>query len=438
MVDKIRRKRLRVQTIFFCGLLIALLNSDFLMTMLKDGLGFGRAFADSGARLIKLYGFSEDEIFGRKELDELVAKGRQEAISVLDAAEKESVIVVGEVSYPGQYELKVPVTAVSAILAAGGPSSYGSFRQIKVYRDNFCREYDLYDFLHKKNDDSPVLSGGETIVVLDNKNLIKVSGDVQKPGVYELKPGEMNLKVILDWAEGFASEKVNLVEIFRIFSGKRKKVLDCQFDSESEFAAFAQFVLEPGDHVVFGIVSGLVEEEVLLSGPFRNAGTVSVKGGARLSDFVSLRNLLPGYSEEYGEILRVADGSEEYEVVSFSPARILAGEADADMALRNGDRVVVFSVESFAKMAKVAIEQGFGGKQLFGWEKGQRVSDLISFAGGLEKTSGDVAELIRKQINNGRLETKSIIVDLVKVASGDPRYDLVLEPFDLLIVSKKK
>ncbi|MEW6709031.1 MAG: hypothetical protein AB1403_04345, partial [Candidatus Riflebacteria bacterium] len=118
--------------------------------------------------------------------------------------------------------------------------------------------------------------------------------------------------------------------------------------------------------------------------------------------------------------------------------QVLGGEAFADFELQSGDRIVVFNQEDFSKTAKVAIEQDLHGKQIFLWRPGLRLSGLVQMAGGLERNASSAGELIRKKITASGIETSSIIVDLKKLWSNDERYDLELEPYDLLLIEGNK
>ena len=60
------------------------------------------------------------------------------------------VYVVGDVQRPGAYDVSSLSTPLSALYAAGGPTSRGSLRILRQYRGTqLVREIDLYDFLLK-------------------------------------------------------------------------------------------------------------------------------------------------------------------------------------------------------------------------------------------------------------------------------------------------
>lgn len=420
--------------IFGLSLLLAVINSNTFFKLIVENFAFSPAFAavDAANNVF----FDETEIFGR-EIIAAKLKPEVKNRSAEDLLQKSvvQVCVVGEVCSPGQYDLSSPSSALSAVIAAGGPAKTGSYRIVKVFKGDFCQEFDLYDYFFSGQDKSPILTGGETVVLDSVKNRVKIVGRVERPGVYELKASSRNLSSLLDYAGGIVSSEAVRLDVFRIFSGKYKHIYSSElFGNEVLKSDIELFPLEDGDKVEVVSAKNSVEKVIELVGHFRHCGKISSNRAIRLSDVVAGENLKKGFSENYGEILRSKGESAEYEVIGFSVAGVLEGREDAGILLEDKDRIVVFSKETFSSLAKVAIEQGLRGKQVFSWRKNQRVSDLISLAGGIEKNSSMAAELIRKKIIAGRVESKSLIIDLSKIWSGDSRHDVFLEPFDLLLI----
>jgi protein involved in polysaccharide export with SLBB domain len=418
--------------IFVLGLVVAMANSNTFFSLLSNLLTNNSAYAAE-----ETHGLSKSSVFGRVQLAEYFSKFAV-CKECLPGSKCLSVCVVGEVVYPGQFELPEPSTALDALSCAGGVAPSGSCRTIKIFRGAFCQEYDLYDFLTDGSDSSPSLSGGETIVVEPVKSLIEVMGMVARPGIYELKPEEKNLSWILKLAGiDKAGKDEVLVNIFRLSGGNYRHIFSEEISPRSLVQAETlQFLLEDNDRIEVSeknIQSKSIEIE--LSGCFKHPGKIQSDRAVRLSDFVSSTNLTPDYAPDYAEILRPDPESGEFKVLSFSVESVIEGHSHAEILLKNNDRIVIFSKEELGMFAKVAIEQGIRGKQIFQWRENLRISDLIEMAGGLEKGSGNVAELIRKQIDGGSIQSISVIVDLAKIWSGDKRHDIHLKPFDILLIN---
>lgn len=428
----------KLKFVFFLGIVLAGLNSNFMVESFSPFLGFSSVEAAGKNIQNQSSVFKVQDVFGYNELQGLLKKS-----TLLKSGSEEacvSVCVVGEVNFPGQYEHSPSATVLSAILGAGGPNSLGSMRVVKILREeDIYTEYDLYDqLLAGSVDKSPSLSGGETIVVNPSGPRVKVDGMIARPGVYELKKSEKTFGWLLKMAGGISSSLKNgRIEIFRNVRGGTKHLVSEKLEFKDGYMELSEFPLENGDQIEITQGRKYVDSEIQLVGHFRFPGKVILKSGPRLSDLILKENLMFDFVGEYAEILRENGKNDEYQVLCFSPDKVLNGAVGSDLMLKNGDQVVVFSRKNFGSMARVAVEGAVGAPGKFSWKEGQKVSSLIAQAGGLQKDASTVAELSRRSIVNCELQSKSLIIDLRRVLKGDPRHDVRIAPFDLLSISKK-
>lgn len=113
------------------------------------------------------------------------------------------VYVTGFANNPGAYSVSSLSTLVNAVLAAGGPSSGGSFRSVKLYRNGqLVSDFDLYDLLlsgDRSND--VVLQNEDVLTISPLGRQVAITGSVNAEAVFETKPGE-SLEKILSYAGG--------------------------------------------------------------------------------------------------------------------------------------------------------------------------------------------------------------------------------------------
>jgi len=124
-------------------------------------------------------------------------------LSLKDLSAKK-ITIVGAVNNPGTY-LVNPFTTISNSLAySGGIQEIGSLRNIRLLRSNGnIFSFDLYDLLidgDRKND--LTIESGDVIIVGAANKFINISGEVKRPGNYEIVPGE-DLSDLLRFALGF-------------------------------------------------------------------------------------------------------------------------------------------------------------------------------------------------------------------------------------------
>jgi len=102
------------------------------------------------------------------------------------------VYVTGFANNPGTYSVNSLSTMANAVLAAGGPSSGGSFRSIKLIRNNeVIREFDLYQFVlngNKAND--AILQNEDVLYISPVGEQVAITGSVNSEAIFEARPGE--------------------------------------------------------------------------------------------------------------------------------------------------------------------------------------------------------------------------------------------------------
>src|ERR1051325_2894867 len=99
------------------------------------------------------------------------------------------VYVVGDVKNPAAYDISSLSTALSALIAAGGPTDTGSYRTVKHYRGKaLVEEVDLYDLMLKGVSSGEVhIESGDSILVPPIGPQVTVAGKVRRPAIYELR-----------------------------------------------------------------------------------------------------------------------------------------------------------------------------------------------------------------------------------------------------------
>lgn len=116
------------------------------------------------------------------------------------------VYVTGYAQSPGAYTVNNLSSLINVVMAAGGPSTAGSFRNIQLKRaGKVISTFDLYDLLLKgdKSQDRPVTSE-DVIHVGPSGPQVAIIGSVNKSAVFEIKNNE-SLQELITFAGGFVS-----------------------------------------------------------------------------------------------------------------------------------------------------------------------------------------------------------------------------------------
>ncbi|HJQ10158.1 MAG TPA: SLBB domain-containing protein [Gemmatimonadaceae bacterium] len=312
------------------------------------------------------------------------------------------IFVIGEVLNPGSYQVSSVGTVLSALYAAGGPNDNGTLRRIQVQRSGqVVADVDLYDYLVRGDASHDArLETGDVVFVGVHGGRATVRGEVARPAVYEIVPGETLTQLISD-AGGFTSEAARQrIQVRRILppdqrepGGRDRVVLDV---SPGNFAGSTPpFALLPGDKIeVFGIATR-ERNSISVAGSVWSPGTQGFKSGMRLSDALrSAGGVLPDVYLDEVLISRLnADGTRQSLHAELVDS---LGTPRVDPTLQEDDSIRVYARSEFVPNRYVAIAGAVKRGGQYPYRAGMTLRELILAAGGpLESADLKEAEIAR-------------------------------------------
>ena len=149
-----------------------------------------------------------------------------EAYTSLENIRDVSVLVSGDAYNPGIYTLNGSSNMLHAIYAAGGIGEYGSYRSIKLIRDNkIIDSIDVYDILIKGKFGSKTrLRSGDMIFVEPRSHVITLEGAFKRSALYELLEGQ-KLSDAIYYANGVSADAdFSNIYLYRLSNGKIKDI----------------------------------------------------------------------------------------------------------------------------------------------------------------------------------------------------------------------
>jgi polysaccharide biosynthesis/export protein len=348
------------------------------------------------------------------------------------------IFVVGQAKRPGAYTVSSLSTLVSAVFAAGGPSSKGSMRNIQLKRGSqVVAEFDLYDLILSgdKSKDAKLLPG-DVIYIAPVGQLVAVSGSVNVPAVYELRQSTV-LFDLIRWAGGLATtaagqkatveriedRKVRRVEEFALdMNGLSRAIRDG--DLVTVYSLVPRFdnavalrgnVAQPGRfpwHEGMRLRDLIPDKEALLSRDYwvKRNQVVGIEGTAakllsqqaqsetdagRLAAIQPVKlldQITPSVRDinwEYALIERIKREDLTTTLIPFNPGKaILEGDARQNLPLEPGDIVTIFSREDIkAPIGKqtqfIRLEGEFASSGVHQIVPGETLHQLVARVGGL-------------------------------------------------------
>jgi polysaccharide export outer membrane protein len=365
------------------------------------------------------------------------------------------VFVLGEAEKPGSYTVSGLSTMTNALFVSGGVKKIGSLRNIELKRDGrLVSKLDLYDLLlHGDTSGDRKLLPGDVIFIPPIGNTVGVGGSVRRPAIYEVK-AEKSAAQAIELAGGLVPDADSkLVQIERITPSGLREMRNVDLTQARGRAT----ELVNGDKLVVHQIRPTLENSVKLSGYVYRPGKFEYRVGLRLSDILgSFDELRPEADVHYIVIRREVPPQEKIEVVSADLAHALAARGSGvDPELRPRDEIIVFDLsasrdrilepilrdlELQATPDKpgqiVSIDGRVKAPGRYPLEPAMRVSDLIRAGGSLEDSAyRGAAELTRYEVVDGLARKTDLIeVNLAAIRRGDAAANLVMKPFDVLVI----
>ena len=404
---------------------------------------------------IMVSGMSFDAV--RAAIDERVSKQMVGSHVSVTMGELRSirVFVLGEAEKPGSYTVSGLSTMTNALFVSGGVKKIGSLRNVALKRNGrLVTTLDLYDLLlHGDTAGDRQLLPGDVIFIPPIGNTISVDGAVRRPAIYELK-GEKTVAQAVEIAGGLLPDAdMKLGQLERILPSRSREMRNIDLTT----AAGRAMEVANGDTVRIPLIRPTLENSVVLSGYVFRPGQFQYHAGMRLSDVLgSFDELRPNADQGYIMIRREIPPDERVEVVSADLRRALGARgSDADPELRPRDRIFVFDLSSdreriLAPIIRelqlqaspekpeqvVSIDGRVKAPGHYPLEPSMHVSDLIRAGGSLDDSAfRGQAEITRYEVRDGDArKTELISVDLAAVRRGDAGSDVLLRPYDVLVV----
>jgi len=349
------------------------------------------------------------------------------------------IFMVGEVKNPGTYSVSSLSTIITALYSTGGPSKNGSLRNISLIRNGkTVASLDLYDFFIRGiKDNDARLEPGDTIFIPVIQPVAGISGYVKRPAIYEMK-GSQTIKDLIELAGGALSVSyLQNVVLERITDHQKRIVKSFNIDpgnagTDNELNT----LLLDGDLIKIYPVNDKMHQVVYLQGHVKYPREYEFKEGMKVLD------IIPSYSHLLGEpylttaeILREMPPDLHTETIKFNLDALMSGDETQNLALQDGDRLIVYSRWDKKDRPRVTINGEVRNPGTYDLLDNMTVKDLIFTAGNLtDRAYTDHADLTRYVERKDSTESIIIIFSVSKALQGEKNDNVILEPDDVISI----
>ncbi|WP_256928830.1 SLBB domain-containing protein, partial [Vibrio parahaemolyticus] len=254
------------------------------------------------------------------------------------------VFVMGDAYKPGAYTVSALTTISQAIYYSGGFSESGALRNVQLKRNGqVIRKLDMYDLLLKGDARNDIrLLPGDVVFIGALGNTISIDGEVNRPAIYEIKPGE-TYKQAIQMAGGFtANAYSDQIEVKRYAEKGARDALTLNFSQSHD----QQIKVKDGDAVNVLKKNEELTRYVQIEGDVRHPGFIEWKSGLRIADlFQSVDTSFNSTADvSYAVVVREINPQRDIEVYQVNLANaILSPTSKDNLKLNSRDRVLVFN-----------------------------------------------------------------------------------------------
>ena len=345
------------------------------------------------------------------------------------------ITVVGS-NLPGNKTISSLATVFHALYVAGGPTEFGSFRQIELIRNNKVIDtIDLYKFLlHGDQTHNLGLKDNDVIRIPPYQSRVELQGQVKRPGIYEVLPGE-NFANIIAFASGFTDTAYTAsVKVLQRNDTERKL-------HDLVAADYTTYRPQTGDVFVASKILNRYQNRVKITGAVYRPDIYELSANLHVADLIRKAD---GLKEDAftgrGQILRLEDDLTR-SMLSFDIRKALKGDAENNPLLKREDEVLISSIQDLRDSFKVTIQGEIRMPGDYDYVDKLSLKDLIIQAGGFTDAAYknvEIARLIKRdRIEKGDSRASNILQTEINGDLSSAIANLPLQPFDVITVRRK-
>ena len=366
------------------------------------------------------------------------------------------IAVQGAVRRPGNYSRPDGMRVSDAVRMAGGAVPEAHLDRALLLRVDvrnrlaFSEPVDLRRLNESggnAEENDPVLRDGDALLILrideavwEPPQTVKVTGAAQSPGYV---PFAQNMRVsdALMRAGGAKTGRDPTALLLRKAPSHARieAALPIDLDAALRGDSEADLLLMPEDEIIvydFGETGWKRPSEAEAVGAVQRGGRYPIAPGMRVSELLfQAGGVMPNAHLERADLYRYRDDYENRIALPIDLSKALAGDADADLELRGGDVVRVWTLgeASFTPEKTVQLYGAVQRPDLYPFYEEMTLRDLIWLAGGLTPGYGKTAEAARARQEKG---SPVLRIDLEAAMAGDPTQNIALQPGDVIAVRK--
>lgn len=302
-----------------------------------------------------------------------------------------SLTILGEVMKPGTYAVPSTTKVFNALYNAGGPTTNGTLRRIKIFRHNkLVKEVDLYEFISRGLIDKEFWLQDEDVVVVSTyTRRIELIGAVKNPGIYELRGDETgDLMDALNFAGGFSTGADTLAFTLRRLNGANQIIT--QVASDISIAD-----LQDGDILQVGSLMDFDIERIQISGAVNKPGFYAWDPDMNLEGLINLAGgLRKDALGDRASVFSLVDGV----VPKIESVRSTNGSKFQNISINQRSTIYIPSKITLAETKSINISGQVNNEGNVPFYNGMKLLDALVFSDGVKQSALEgIVEIVRQR-----------------------------------------
>ena len=343
------------------------------------------------------------------------------------------VTITGQAVKTGTYTISSLSSVYNALNYAGGPALNGSYRNIKVIRNNKqIATVDVYDFITSGIQKGNIrLQDQDVIHIPAYDKRVEIKGEIKIPALFELRDGE-SLQTLINFAAGFTSEAYTAK-----VKALQKTAIERQI-ADINASEFASFIPGNGDQFIVEQILDRFKNRVEIAGAVFRPGQYELESGLTLKGLIQKADGLTEDAFLNRAYINRLNADQSANLISFDVAKVLAGTSP-DIVLLREDRVTINSIFDLREEFKVTIQGEVRAPGEFDYASNLKLADLIQMAGGFKESATPNRIEIARRVKNAdptssKMQTATLFtVDIdrdLKLTTDT----FTLQPFDIVSI----
>lgn len=327
-----------------------------------------------------------------------------------------TVSILGEVLQPGAYSVPSTSTVFNALYKAGGPTTKGTLRKVKVYRNNsLIGEIDLYKFIKEGFLENSITLRDHDVIILDTyKKRIELIGGIRNPGIYEISENE-NIGDLINFAGGYSVGADSASLVLKRLNGTPQFI-------KSVSSVFSTNDLVDGDVVAVAKIEEFTVNRIEIRGAVRKPGFYNFLPRMTLQDLIQVAGGLRNDAFDN----RIAIFQLENEVIPKLKSINLKSIDPRTIFLDERSTIFVPSSMLLKESEFISIEGAITRPGVIPFYQGMSALDAIILADGIKNSSiGGKLEIVRKKINQDHSGYEYINLDIPSELGNLDEFKLV-------------